>query len=297
MSATGQSRYGPLRRFVALAVGLGVGLVLTGCSAHTTPASNITGNTATLSFVGSCDKGEDCSWFVRYRKVGTNTWIQTAARGPVAGPASNAPLSEKVSGLSPATQYEYQACGNAQPGRQFSCVGADGTTNATTRFATTLPPIPADAAAGPPPIQVLPAATATPPPADAIGDPVTSNAVCGDWHLQHSYGNRWPTVSSWWEYRCIDSQVQDHPPPCSGAAGACNAVCYGYPFDSYTVETDRADYFYWDDTNPAFYGQSNTYSINDHCAGYTSVSPYWWNGPTAEWYNLGPNARHPDRYR
>ena len=41
-------------------------------------------------------------------------------------------------------------------------------------------------------------------------------------------------------------------PPVAAARGACTAVCYGYPFDSYTVETDSSDYFYWDGTTAVF---------------------------------------------
>jgi hypothetical protein len=47
-----------------------------------------------------------------------------------------ASLSEKVTGLAAGARYEYQVCGNAQPGQQFACVGPDGTANTTTEFTT-----------------------------------------------------------------------------------------------------------------------------------------------------------------
>jgi hypothetical protein len=76
-------------------------------------------------------------------------------------------------------------------------------------------PMPANMPPAPPPIQALPAAGATPPPADVITDPITPSASCGGWYLQDSYGNRWPAGSNWWEYQCTDDEYSTSP-PCVG---------------------------------------------------------------------------------
>jgi PKD repeat protein len=153
-------------------------------------------------------------------------------------------------------------------------------------------PIPSDAAIAPPPIPSLPAAADAPPSAGQIADPVTPSAGCGDWYLQSSYGGRWLAGSTWWEYQCTYQRSEYYPHPCPGT-GACDAVCYGYPFDCYSVTEDWADYFYWDGARPVFYGESYAYSIDD---GYSGSAAHWWDAPTAQWFalapppNAGPNA-------
>jgi hypothetical protein len=91
-----------------------------------------------LNFVVSCGSGQHCSWYARYRQVGTGTWTRAPAapHGPVTGPIFDVPLSEHVTGLTPGVQYEYQVCGNAQPGQPFICVGPDDTPKTTTKFPT-----------------------------------------------------------------------------------------------------------------------------------------------------------------
>jgi hypothetical protein len=136
-----------IRRRRAAAGGLVVAAVLVaGCTGFTTEATNIAQQpdgsySAQLNFVGSCVSGEQCSWYAQYRLVGTTTWtnMPSTPRGPVAGPISNISLSESVTGLTPGAQYEYQVCGNSQPGQPFACVGPDGTPNTTTKFTTTTP--------------------------------------------------------------------------------------------------------------------------------------------------------------
>ena len=61
------------RRLLVLVGGVVTALVVAACSGHTTGASSVTANTATLNFVGSCGSGENCSWYVQYRQVGTST--------------------------------------------------------------------------------------------------------------------------------------------------------------------------------------------------------------------------------
>jgi outer membrane protein assembly factor BamB len=132
--ASGRRRRQRLVGLLALALGV---LMLTGCSGHTTGASNVTTTSAQLNFVGSCGSGERCSYYVQYRKSGTSTWSQTPTRGPIPGPVTNASLSETATGLTDGTGYEYQACGNAQTTQAFSCVGPDGTPSTKSTFATT----------------------------------------------------------------------------------------------------------------------------------------------------------------
>jgi hypothetical protein len=118
-------------------------LVVAACSGYTTPPSNIAKQpdgsyTAQLNFVASCGAGGHCSWYAQYRQVGTSAWMRVPAtpHGPVAGQVSNVSLSETATGLIAGAQYEYQVCGNAQPGQPFTCVGPDDTPNTTTTFST-----------------------------------------------------------------------------------------------------------------------------------------------------------------
>jgi Divergent InlB B-repeat domain len=149
-------------------------------------------------------------------------------------------------------------------------------------------PIPTDAPAAPPPIPDLPTASDDPPPTEQIADPVTTGAACSGWYLQSNYGNRWPASSAWWEYRCTYGDPQYYPHPCP-EIGACDAVCYGYPWDCYWVSQDRVDYFYWNGSEGVFYGQSYASSVYDEAEVY-GYSAAWWDGPTAHWYVLGPHA-------
>jgi PKD domain len=131
-------------------------------------------------------------------------------------------------------------------------------------------PIPADVGPGPPPIPELPPAGETPPPADAISDPITPDAECGDWNLQSNYGGRWPAGSTWWEYRCSYEYPQ--------CTGQCNADWGPY------VWTDN---FYWDGSGAVFYGEffGDFYFDSMWSA---SGCEYWWDELTSpsQWYIL-----------
>jgi hypothetical protein len=148
-------------------------------------------------------------------------------------------------------------------------------------------PVPAGVPAGPPPIPALPAATATQPPVDQIGDPVRPAAVCGGWHQQGKYGDRWPALSTWWEYSCTDGASQYHS-LCAGPA--CDAYCP----DCYWESWQWTDYFYWDGSEPVFYGQAYSdsilydYQAYDWPPSLPFVSSDWWDAPTRQWYDLGP---------
>ena len=131
-----------VRRRPAAAGGLVVAaLLLAACSGFTTGATNIAKQSdgsysAQLNFVASCGSGEHCSWYVHYRRVGTSTWtnVPSTPHGPVTGPVSSVSLFEAATGLTAGARYEYQVCGNFQPGQPFICVGPDGQTNTTTKF-------------------------------------------------------------------------------------------------------------------------------------------------------------------
>jgi chitodextrinase len=127
-------------------------------------------------------------------------------------------------------------------------------------------PLPADAPLAPPPIPTLPAAGDTPPPADVIADPVEPGAVCGGWYQQSSYAGAWSTSSTWWEYQCRHEYPQ--------CVGMCNADWGPYVW---------IDYFYWDGSNPVFYGEFfGDFYFNSMWSA--SGCSYWWDAPTSQWY-------------
>ncbi len=164
---------------------------------------------------------------------------------------------------------------------------AVGTTQALAVIVDAAPtwPIPPDVAAGPPPIPDLPAAIDAPPPTDQIADPVTPAAVCGGWYQQSNYGDRWPAGSTWWEYRCTYEDTYYYT-TCTGG-GACNAFCP----ECYWETQEWSDYFVWDGSNAVFYGEAYSHSIvseGDLFPPYSSAA--WWDGPTAHWYQIAPNA-------
>jgi PKD repeat protein len=137
-------------------------------------------------------------------------------------------------------------------------------------------PIPADVGPTPPPIPTLHPAGETAPPADAISDPITPDATCGDWHLQGDYGGRWPTDAAWWEFQC---SFED--PHCTGA---CNAN---------TTADLWVDHFYWDGSQPVFYGEFYGAYYWSSYVGVDEVSEYWWDEPTGRWYQLPPPPDEP----
>jgi hypothetical protein len=142
-------------------------------------------------------------------------------------------------------------------------------------------PVPAYPAVGLPPFPALPAATATPPPADVIGDPVTAGTTCGTWYQQTRYAGLWSAPSTWWEYRCT-FQPQYFTPCNTGACAPC-PVGAG-------VTSTQLDFFYWVVSDAAFYGQDYVYQCWYSVAGDAPppADSAWWDGPTDRWYNPGP---------
>jgi hypothetical protein len=144
-------------------------------------------------------------------------------------------------------------------------------------------PIPADVGASPPPIPALPAAGDTAPPPEAIGDPITPEAGCGDWYRQGNYADRWPAASTWWEYRCTHSDYQQTT---NCVVMACDEVCVGG--GCFAEELEWTDYFYWDGSDAVFYGEFYSDSVSSASEWFPpSTSSYWWDAPTARWYDLG----------
>jgi glycosyl hydrolase family 16 len=109
-------------------------LLAAGCSGNATGASDITPLTAQLNGRGTCDRGQTCIYWYRYRKHGDRNWANTPQQGSVIGPQSGATEPATVSGLAPSTPYEYQLC--ATVNRVQACAGPDGTAGSTESFTT-----------------------------------------------------------------------------------------------------------------------------------------------------------------
>ena len=109
-------------------------LLIAGCGGSATGASDITPVSAQLNGTGTCDRGQTCSYWYRYRKHGDPNWENTRQRGPVIGPQSSATEPATVSGLAPNTVYEYQLC--ATVNKLHACAGPDGTAGSTESFTT-----------------------------------------------------------------------------------------------------------------------------------------------------------------
>jgi outer membrane protein assembly factor BamB len=118
------------RRFSGLVLAIGAVVVLAGCSGRTTGATNITGASAQLNAIGSCD--QSCTAFMRWRVVGTSAW--TNAPSFNVGKVSNVPWSQTATGLSAGASYEYQACGKEASWSDSVCVGPDDSPNTTQKF-------------------------------------------------------------------------------------------------------------------------------------------------------------------
>ena len=161
-------------------------------------------------------------------------------------------------------------------------LGLPAAAQAATSLVAPTFPVPAGVPAGPPPIPALPAAAATQPAADQIGDPVTAGASCGGWYLQSSYGEQWPATTTWWEYKCT-SELAVYNTDAMCKSGGCDAFC---PW-CYLDTQDWSDYFYWDGTNAVFYGEAYSDStVYDN--GLSFFSADWWDASAGQWYDTAP---------
>ena len=145
----------------------------------------------------------------------------------------------------------------------------------------------ADFVDAPPPIPDMPTAGDA-PPAEATTDPITPDAVCGDWHLQGRYGDRWPAASTWWEYQCIFRVDESYWPPDICWGSLCEpSTCWGYPHNCYVLFEQRTDHFVWDGAGVVFYGQAYQIAV-ENGGGPSFSDALFWDGPTARWYSLVP---------
>lgn len=88
------------------------GFALSACNADTKPAIEVTETTAMLRASVDGEKGENVAYWFEYRKAGQNGWTRTPLRDP--GTFGNAfaglTISERITGLTPETNYEYRFC-------------------------------------------------------------------------------------------------------------------------------------------------------------------------------------------
>jgi hypothetical protein len=115
----------------ALALSL---LVLAGCTGHTTGATSVSYDSATLTATGRCDSGEKCRFYWEYWKATQprSSSIKTPVQGPINGATPDVNLSTKISGLTPGTVYRWVICGSPNDGGGYGCTGPRGQVGSTT---------------------------------------------------------------------------------------------------------------------------------------------------------------------
>ena len=102
----------PLRLAAAILSGIVCALPLAACSADTQDATQITPTEATLRAVIGWESGEDLAYWFELRKRPTGAWLRDTVHNPgVQGEAGNIEITERVQGLTPATEYEFRLCG------------------------------------------------------------------------------------------------------------------------------------------------------------------------------------------
>ena len=115
-------------------------MLLAGCSARTTGVTDVSVTVSHTEFhakvkfnaVGSCS--EHCTFFMRWRHLGTDAW----SNGPshTVGAIGQTPWHETVDGLAPFEKYEYQTCGKEDSWSSVVCVGPNGRPDSTDKFST-----------------------------------------------------------------------------------------------------------------------------------------------------------------
>lgn len=101
---------------IALLLPFAAALLITGCTASTQPATHITQTSAKLHSQVTWSQGEQGTYWFNYRGVGAVLWQKTPTRnwGPM--PSNGGyDVTENLTGLSPATSYEFQFCGTMGP--------------------------------------------------------------------------------------------------------------------------------------------------------------------------------------
>jgi hypothetical protein len=126
----------------------------------------------------------------------------------------------------------------------------------------------------PPPI-VFPPAGETSPPAETISDPnpwawpsPLLSGACSGWYQESSYAGFWPTASTWWEYSCTYAW------PVLGT---------GATSEDWGGEYVWTDYFYWDGSEPVFYGDWFYDGYWDSMISATYCT-YWQDKAATQWY-------------
>lgn len=123
------------RRLIGVVAITALSVMLAGCSAHTTGATDVAKRSATLNASGDCTgSSSSCQWFWRWGRHGAGYSSNSQLYGPVpSGWSGN--VSAAISGLQPATAYDFQICVYAQ-GAWQGCRGPDGTENTYGQFTT-----------------------------------------------------------------------------------------------------------------------------------------------------------------
>jgi hypothetical protein len=129
----------PLRPAAAILSALVCALALSACSADTQDATQITPTEATLHAVLGWESGEDLAYWFELRKRPTGGWFRATVHNPgVQDEAGNSEITERVAGLTPATEYEFRLCGYMtaplQAGSSSNPICFDSTGNVGTSF-------------------------------------------------------------------------------------------------------------------------------------------------------------------
>ncbi len=230
-----------MRRFAVVVLTSGVVLVLAACSGQTTGATKVTDGTATLHATASCGTGETCTWYWEYWPAGgpRSAGAKTPVQGPVSGPASNVPLSVRLTGLDWNTTYRWVFCGSPNDGGNYYCVGPNGTVGS---------------------------ATADPPPDYATFTTLPRRTLTEGWD------------GSMWTVQSAPTLTSDIPPRLSGvsctSASACTAVgTYDDGSNTLLPLAERWDGSTWTtQTTPTPPGAFDTQFASVFCTSGTSCT-------------------------
>ena len=275
------------RRLTAVGLCGAAGLVFAACGGETNPATNVTSTSATLNAHASCHAGESGKWWFRWRPTG-NPWRETPRNSYDCATDDAQDVSANLTGLTPATEYEYQVC--AKPTNPFVavCANADGhADNAdrdpgepTTRF-TTL--------SGPPQPRSAFNTAASPPP--ATGGIVVRSDTAADPDAHHLWGVQYACAN---DSRVTNPQTGGDPGPTASGTPQGNSAYRKltvYDGDNYSGERCELGYNEWDGglaTPSDQYGTLYNYFEGDRRTTYISVRfPDNFPLGTSDWQGFG----------
>ena len=258
------------RRLIAVGLCGAAGLVIAACGGETNPATNVTSTSATLNAHASCQAGESGKWWFRWRPTG-NPWRETPRNSYDCATDDAQDMSANLTGLTPATEYEYQVC--AKPTNPFVavCANADGhADNAdrdpgepTTHFTTLR---------GPPQPRSTFNPAASPPP--ATGGIVVRSDTAADPDAHHLWGVQYACAN---DSRVTNPQTGGDPGPTASGAPQGNSAYRRltvYDGDNYSGERCELGYNEWDGglaTPSDQYGAFYNYFEGDRRTTYFSV--------------------------